>query len=175
MNLAEWGAARSRASVMPRAAGRRLTPCLWRLFDTGFPTGVVSMFERAILAAIASGAVGAPPARHLIRRERAPASIVTMIRVTGSFRLHFALATAAGCLSRDTAVTPPPPPDRVVALAVVPPVVDIAPGETQTFVARSVTAAGDTVPATAVEWHATGGTITPDGVFTAGSDPGLFS
>jgi hypothetical protein len=57
----------------------------------------------------------------------------------------------------------------------VPPGADLGPGETQRFVARNVTAGGDTVPATTVEWHATGGTITPDGVYTAGSDPGLFS
>jgi hypothetical protein len=86
------------------------------------------------------------------------------------------LAAAAGCLScRDTTITPPPAPDRVVAIAVVPPLADVGPGETQTFVARNVTAAGDTAPATAVEWHATGGTITSAGVYTAGSDPGIFS
>jgi len=134
------------------------------------------MFERAILAAIASGAVGAPSATPSIRRETAPTSIVTMIRATGSLRARLALAAAAGCLScRDTSVMPPPSPDRVVAIAVAPQVADLAPGDTQRFVARSVTAAGDTVPAPTVEWHATGGTITPDGVYTAGSDVGVFS
>src|SRR6267142_1007269 len=91
-------------------------------------------------------------------------------------RARLALAAAAGCLScRDTSVMPPPSPDRVVAIAVAPQVADLAPGDTQRFVARSVTAAGDTVPAPTVEWHATGGTITPDGVYTAGSDVGVFS
>ena len=134
------------------------------------------MFERAILAAIASGAVGAPSATPSIRREAAPTSFVSMIRTTGSFHVPLAFAAAAGCLScRDTSVTPPPSPDRVVAIAVAPPVADLGPGEAQQFVARSVTAAGDTVPAATVEWQATGGTITPDGVYTAGSDVGAFS
>lgn len=134
------------------------------------------MFERAILAAIASSAVGASPAVQLIRRENAPISFVTMFRATDSLRMRFALAASACCLGcRDTSVTPPPPSDRVVAIAVAPSAADLGPGETQKFVARSVTAGGDTVPATAVQWHATGGTITPDGVYTAGPDPGLFN
>jgi len=134
------------------------------------------MFERAILAAIASGAVGAPSTTPTIRRETAPTSIVSMIRATGSFHVPLVLAAAAGCLScRDTSVMPPPSPGRVVAIAVAPQVADLAPGERQQFVARSVTAAGDTMPAATVEWQATGGTITPDGVYTAGSNFGVFS
>ncbi|OLB76749.1 MAG: hypothetical protein AUH96_02485 [Nitrospirae bacterium 13_2_20CM_2_61_4] len=136
------------------------------------------MFEGAILAAIASGAAvgGAPSTLQASRRERAPTVVVHMIRAPHSLRVPVALAAAASCLNcRDTTVTPPPPADRVVAIAVVPSVADLGAGETQTFVARNVTAAGDTVLATAVEWHATGGTITPDGVYTAGSDVGLFS
>ena len=163
---------------MPRAARLRLTGHLWRVFDTGFARGVVSIFEGAILAAIASGAAvgGAPSTMQASRRERTPTVVVHMIRASHSLRVPVALAAAAGCLNcRDTTVTPPPPPDRVVAIAVVPPTADLAPNETQQFRAYGVTAAGDTVPAPTVEWHATGGTITPDGVFTAGSDPGAFS
>src|SRR6185437_9499378 len=160
---------------MPRAARRRVTPHCGA-FSTLVLRQVWSMFERAILAAIASGAVGAPSTTPTIRRETAPTSIVSMIPAPGSFHVPLALAVAAGCLNcRDTSVTRPPSPDRVVAIAVAPPVADLGPGETQQFVARSVTAAGDTVPAATVEWQATGGTITPDGVYTAGSDVGAFS
>ena len=161
-------------------------PCqLWRVFDTGFASGVLPMFERAILAAIASStAVSvAPSATHAMRRENTPASAVTMLRRTDLLgrptnrwvRAQWVFAAAA-CLScRDTSVTPPPPPDRVVAIAVVPPVANLAPGETQAFTASDITAAGDTVPGATVVWHATGGTITSSGVFTAGPDPGDYS
>jgi len=91
-------------------------------------------------------------------------------------RLPVAVAAAVGCLAcRDTSVASSPPLDRVVAIAVIPPVVSVGPGETQAFTAGDVTAGGDTVPGAVVEWHATGGTITSAGVYTAGSDPGTFS
>jgi len=84
---------------------------------------------------------------------------------------------AAVCLltCRDTSVAPPPPPGREVAVAVVPPAVTVAPGGTQGFTAARVTAGGDTLPGAMVEWYATGGTITTDGVFAAGPDPGTFT
>ncbi len=91
-------------------------------------------------------------------------------------RLPLAFVAAASCLTcRDTSVAPPPPSDRLVAVAVVPPVVTIGPGGTQAFRADRVTAGGDTLPGAMVEWHATGGTITAEGVFTAASDSGTFS
>src|SRR2546428_10012136 len=133
-------------------------PCqLWRPFDTGFATGVRSMFEHTIPAAIASRSalVIVPRAVHEIRGESIPASAVTMLRRTASrarptrpwVRAQLAVAAAAGCLTcRDTTVTPPPPSDRVVAIAVVPSVADLSPGQTQAFTARSVTAAEDTIP-----------------------------
>src|SRR2546428_11748 len=162
-------------------------PCqLWRPFDTGFATGVRSMFEHTIPAAIASRSalVIVPRAVHEIRGESIPASAVTMLRRTASrarptrpwVRAQLAVAAAAGCLTcRDTTVTPPPPSDRVVAIAVVPSVADLSPGQTQAFTARSVTAAEDTIPGATVEWRASGGTITQDGVYTAGPDPGDYS
>ena len=91
-------------------------------------------------------------------------------------RVRLPVAVAAGCLAcRDTSVASSPPLDRVVAIAVMPPVVSVGPGGTQEFTAGDVTAGGDTVPGAVVEWHATGGTITSAGVYTAGSDSGTFS
>lgn len=148
----------------PRACGA---------FSTLVPSRVcLLMFERVILAAVASAVVSMPTVR-VNRRERTTASRVMMSKPP---RLTPALVAAVSCLTcRDTSVAPPPPLDRVVAVAVVPSVVSVAPGGTQGFTAGRVTAAGDTLPGAMVEWRAMGGTITQDGVFTAGSDLGTFS
>ena len=59
-----------------------------------------------------------------------------------------------------------PGTDPVASVVVRPDSVALDPQQTQTFQALGVTAAGDTVAAT-VSWSATGGTITPGGLFTA--------
>ena len=160
---------------------RPATRELWRRFDTGFSGDLVSMLRPSFIAATLITA--AAPATAL-RMERAIDLLVTMPTLTNSLRpiaraslrVPVLLGVAVVCVTcRDTAVVPPPPGDRVVAIAVVPPTASLSSGETEHFVAYSVTAAGDTVPGAAVEWHATGGTITPDGVFTANSDLGTFS
>jgi hypothetical protein len=154
---------------------------LWHRFDTGFSAYIVFMFQSSVLAATLIAAAAPRTANAL---ERTAGFFVTMPTSTDALGptarvwigIPVALAAAAGCLTcRDTAVIPAPPRDRVVAVAVVPPTAGLASGETQHFVAYDVTAAGDTVPGATVEWHATGGTITPDGVFTADSSLGTFS
>ncbi len=136
------------------------------------------MFAHIILAAHVAATVS-PSTAPGTRKERAATPIALMsIRMErlARVRLPVAVAAAAGCLAcRDTSVASSPPLDRVVAIAVIPPVVSVGPGETQAFTAGDVTAGGDTVPGAVVEWHATGGTITSAGVYTAGSDPGTFS
>jgi hypothetical protein len=57
---------------------------------------------------------------------------------------------------------------HIVELIVTPTKVTLPPGGTQQFKARGRTITGDTV-AVKVIWKATGGTITPSGLFTAGS------
>jgi len=56
---------------------------------------------------------------------------------------------------------------HIVELIVMPPKVRLPPGGKQQFRARGRTITGDTV-AVKVIWKATGGTITPSGLFTAG-------
>jgi hypothetical protein len=62
------------------------------------------------------------------------------------------------------------PLDRVVLL---PPSAQLAPGETQQFASYGVTAAGDSI-AVAVDYAATGGTVTPAGLYEAGSAAGDY-
>lgn len=140
------------------------------------------MFKRTMVALLASAIVSMPSARPHRKKERSAAARVIMSRspafvaVRSWVRLPLVFVAAAGCLTcRDTTVAPPPPPDRVVAIAIVPPTVSVAPGGTQSFSAEKVTAAGDTMPGATVQWSATGGTISPDGVYTAGTDPGTFT
>jgi hypothetical protein len=144
------------------------------------------MFERALVAAIVVALVSAaaPTGLGTSRKEKGTTFRIAMLGSMDSLdrttrvwvRVPLAAATVAGCLTcRDTALTPGPPGNRVVAVAVVPPTVSVAPGEQQSFTAGGVTAAGDTVAQQPVQWSATGGTITPDGVFSAGPDLGNFS
>jgi hypothetical protein len=93
-----------------------------------------------------------------------------------SSRVPLALAAAVACLTcRDNTVAPAPRGGRVIAIAVVPPAVSLGPGATQAFSASGVASDGDTIPGAPVVWQATGGTITPDGIYTAGSSGGDFS
>jgi hypothetical protein len=72
--------------------------------------------------------------------------------------------------------TPDPTPDPTPALAKVvlkPASVSLATSATHQFAAFGRTDAGDSV-AVDVTFHATGGTITPTGLYTAGSNPGTF-
>ncbi len=56
----------------------------------------------------------------------------------------------------------------VIEIVVTPSTVTLQPGGTQQFVARGVDVIGDTIPIRVV-WNATGGSITPGGLFTAGN------
>lgn len=56
----------------------------------------------------------------------------------------------------------------VIEIVVSPSTVTLPPGGTQQFVARGVDVIGDTIPIRVV-WNATGGSITPNGLFTAGT------
>ncbi|HEV2750269.1 MAG TPA: Ig-like domain-containing protein [Gemmatimonadales bacterium] len=98
-------------------------------------------------------------------------------RTRASLRVPLALATALSCLTCETPIPllPAARGDRVVAVAVVPRAVSLNPGDTQAFSALGVTGGGDSIPGAPVEWEATGGAITPDGIYTAGSGGGNFS
>jgi hypothetical protein len=63
---------------------------------------------------------------------------------------------------------------HIVEIIVTPTKVTLPPGGKQQFKARGRTITGDTV-AVKVIWKATGGTITPSGLFTAGSTGGKIS
>jgi len=156
---------------------------LWHRFDTGFSARLISIFRPSIIVAVVLTAV-VPRAAIALPMEGPVGLLVTMpslMNPVGPTRrawIHVpaVLVAAIGCVAcRDTAVMPAPPGNRTVAVAVIPPSASLSTGETEHFVAYAVTAAGDTVPGATVEWHATGGTITPDGVFTADSSLGTFS
>lgn len=62
---------------------------------------------------------------------------------------------------------------NIVEILVTPPTVSVTAGHTQQFSAKGVTIANDTI-AVSVIWHASGGTITSTGLFTAGSTGGSY-
>jgi len=63
---------------------------------------------------------------------------------------------------------------NVTEILVTPESVTVRPGQSQQFTARGVTITHDTIPVKVV-WSATGGTITPSGLFTASSAGGPYS
>jgi hypothetical protein len=63
---------------------------------------------------------------------------------------------------------------NIVQILVTPKTVSVTAGHSQQFTAKGVAITNDTV-AVSVIWHATGGTITSSGLFTAGSTAGSYS
>jgi hypothetical protein len=63
---------------------------------------------------------------------------------------------------------------NIIEILVTPPTVSVTAGHTQQFTAKGVTIAHDTI-AVSVIWHASGGTISSTGLFTAGSAAGSYS
>ena len=155
----------------------RATRGLWHAPDTGLAARVLSMFGRFAVAAVTAVLIGmaAPAVVGASRRE----STATASFATSAYawiRVPLVLGAALSCVTcRDAVLSTPPDRDRVVAVAVVPPAASVPLGQTVAFAAKGVTAGGDSVPGLSVEWHATGGTITPEGVFTAGSNLGTFA
>jgi len=63
--------------------------------------------------------------------------------------------------------------NSIIQLSVWPQDVSVQPGEQVRFLAFGLTTASDSIPAV-VTWSTTGGAISPDGDYTAGSDTGTF-
>lgn len=101
-----------------------------------------------------------------------PAGVYTADSTTGKFRV---IATNTdGTLADTVTVNVTPPATPVLAGIVVSPVsVSLAVGALRRFAAYGRTSAGDSVPVT-VAFKATGGTITSDGLYTAGQTPGTY-
>lgn len=73
--------------------------------------------------------------------------------------------------------TPPPPPPPtpvIVGLTISPAAVTLAVGGTQTFAAQGWLATGPPAVAAPVTWTATGGSISPAGLYTAGTVSGSY-
>ena len=86
--------------------------------------------------------------------------------------LGFALAALGACeTTRSVSVVTNP---TIASVVVTPDSVTLTPGQTTQFSAYGRTTAGDSVPVTAT-WTATGGSISPTGLFTAGSGTGTYS
>lgn len=83
---------------------------------------------------------------------------------------YMVIATHADGLADTAAVTVV---HEIVRILITPTGVQLAPGESQQFGAHGLTATGDTIPVEVV-WSASGGTITADGLFTAGLDSGSY-
>ncbi|HKT58924.1 MAG TPA: hypothetical protein VJQ46_02670, partial [Gemmatimonadales bacterium] len=66
-----------------------------------------------------------------------------------------------------------PPATDLVSISVAPASVTLGPGATYTFTATGHLADGSTAPI-GVTWAATGGTVDPSGVYTAGATPGTY-
>src|SRR4029077_16424519 len=141
------------------------------------------MVDRVLVAAIV-GSVGAltPSVRaHEGERIGAPISIMSRTHSFAGLSTRslvcegVAALVAAYCLGCEHPVPTVARGGTVVAVAVVPRTVTVDPGGSEAFAASGVTNGGDTIPGAPVVWSATGGSITQDGVFTAGTQPGTFS
>ncbi|HEU4682827.1 MAG TPA: hypothetical protein VFS51_13910, partial [Gemmatimonadales bacterium] len=95
------------------------------------------------------------------------------------------IATSASMTLSDTAIVtiteqvpappPPPPPAPVLeSVTLSPATATLAPSATRQFVAYGRTTDGDSIDV-AVEFAATGGTVTPGGLYTAGATAGTYS
>src|SRR3989442_5822885 len=189
MNLADTFGRDAGASTVPPCVVPWAARDLWRPFDNCLVTGPLPMFERVATAAITAALVTAAATRTVFATSTAPAngSVVTTFsaahaRVIRPARrcaaLSLALSLAAGCLAEDATVPvvppPPSPGTKVVQLVVEPATTSLLPGESQTFAAYGLASDGRHVDGPVV-WSASGGTITPDGVFTADTATGSFS
>lgn len=102
--------------------------------------------------------------------------------VAGTYHV---IATNPTVLVSDTALVtitaPPPPPPPVepppapvlAKLTLVPASATLAPGATRQFTAYGETTAGDSI-SVSLAFASTGGTVTADGLYTAGSTPGSY-
>src|SRR5260221_12865080 len=91
---------------------------------------------------------------------RGALTLVTLAAMAGA--AAFAGCEAAGINSASD----------VKFVGVIPASVKLAPGDTQRFRPIVVTVANDTLSVPAVTWLATGGTVTTDGLYTAGDAAG---
>jgi hypothetical protein len=66
-------------------------------------------------------------------------------------------------------------PPVLASLVLSPPAVQIQPGKKQAFVQTGHDQYGQPIPTGVVAWHATGGSIDGEGVFTAGQEEGNFN
>jgi hypothetical protein len=96
------------------------------------------------------------------------AGVYTAGRVPGTYRV---IATAPFGAADTAVVTITPSP--IVALVVTPDSVTVPSGQNQQFSAYGRNALGDSTDAPTT-WTATGGSITPDGVYTAGDAAGTY-
>src|SRR2546425_1029347 len=188
MNLAEPFGRDAGASTVPPCVVPWAARDLWHPLDNCLVTGPLPVFERMATAAITAALVTAAATRTASGSSTATTtgSVVTTLsaahaRVIRPARrcaaLSLALTLAAGCLAEDATVpiVPPrrPPGSKVVQLVVEPATTSLLPGESQTFAAYGLASDGRHVDGPVV-WSASGGTITPDGVFTADTAVGSF-
>lgn len=66
-------------------------------------------------------------------------------------------------------------PPRLTTLVISPPQVQLEPSKKQAFVVKGLDQYEREIALGSVQWHATGGTIEPDGVLQAGDDEGNFT
>lgn len=90
----------------------------------------------------------------------------------GEYRV---IATGQGGTLADTALVtiPAPPPPNLVAVEVTPPTATVQAGLTQQFTAVGRLSDNST-STVAVNWTATGGTVSAGGIYTAGTAPGTY-
>src|SRR3989441_10909508 len=189
MNLAEPFGRDAGASPVPPWVVPWAARDLWRPLDNCLVTSPLPMFERMATAAITAALVtaAAPRTASATSTATTTGSVVTTLsaahaRVIRPARrcaaLSLALTLAAGCLAEDATVpiVPPrrPPGSKVEQLVVEPATTSLLPGASQTFAAYGLASDGRHVDGPVV-WSASGGTITPDGVFTPGPAGGRFS
>jgi|GEM_PF-3576514 len=133
------------------------------------PTGATQSF--VVTATWSDGSSAAPPVTYTATGGTVSASgVYTGGATPGTYRL---IATHTGGTRADTSAIVIPSSVTLTQLSLTPATVTVAPGGTQQLLVTGSWSDGSTL-APAVTYSATGGTVSPTGLYTAGSAIGTF-
>lgn len=150
-------------------------PSLYTALKVSPAATTIAMQEPVVLQAMARTASGTEvqiPVSWLATGGSVSDGGVFSATVPGGYQIT-AIAKSDPNLRASASVTVTDPADELVALAITPESVTVPIGGTATLHAWGTWGAGQQGPVT-VSWQGTGGTITPDGVYTASDQPGVY-
>lgn len=165
------GAADTASVTIPQAAppAATLTQLVLNPSAVTIPKGATQQF--VVTATWSDGSSTVPPLTFTPTGGTVtPAGLYSAGNTAGTYRL---IVQHQGGTRADTSVITVPSAVTLSQLSLTPSTVTLAPGGTQQFVATGSWSDGSSV-APSVTWTATGGTISPSGLYTAGTATGTF-